>query len=123
MKFNQQLKEEIEKFKDYVIVVEGKKDVNALKSYGFEKVYTIHQNGTSIKERAEQIMLYMDKKDKVCILTDLDRRGRQLYMLLKTIFQELGARLDSSLRGIFIKAKISHIEGFDTFMRKVENIN
>lgn len=123
MKYNTKLFSEIEKFKDYVIVVEGKKDVNALKSYGFEKVYAIHQNGVSIKERAEQIMLYIDKKDKVCILTDLDRRGRQLYMLLKTIFQELGARLDSNLRGILIKARISHIEGFDTFMRKVENIN
>lgn len=123
MKYNTKLLSEIEKFKDYVIVVEGKKDVNALKSYGFEKVYAIHQNGVSIKERAEQIMFYIDKKDKVCILTDLDRRGRQLYMLLKTIFQELGARLDSNLRGILIKARISHIEGFDTFMRKVENIN
>lgn len=123
MKYNQNLANEIEKFKDYVIIVEGRKDVQSLKSLGFDKVYAIHSTGVSIRERVEQIMLYVDKKDKVCILTDLDKRGKQLYMLLKTTFQELGAKLDSNLRGILIKTKLSHIEGFDKFMNKVESID
>ena len=122
MKFNKNLKAEIERYQNYVIVVEGKKDVNALISLGFQNVYAIHQTGVSIKERAEQIAQQIDKKDKLCILTDLDRRGKQLYHLLKSVFQELGVRLDSTLRGILIKSKISHIERLNKFLDKLEMI-
>lgn len=122
MKFNYRLKHRIEKFKDYIIVVEGKKDVSAIKYFGFEKVFPIHLNSVPLRERAEQIMSYAEKNDKICILTDLDKRGKQLYKKLKPIFQELGARLDSSLREILIKSKISHVEGVHNFMQKVEEI-
>ena len=121
MKLNQDLKAEIEKYKDYVIIVEGNKDVNSLKSLGFEKVYAIHQNGVSIKERAEQIVNQVDKKEKFCIMTDFDKKGKELYFKLKTIFQELGVRLDSTLRGIFLKARISHIEGAGKFISKLDS--
>ncbi len=122
MKFNQSLRNQIGKYQDYVIIVEGNKDVNALKALGFQNVHAIHSTGVSLKERAEQIASQLTKKDKVCILTDLDKRGRQLYHLLKTIFQELGARLDSTFRGILIKSKVSHIEGLDKFIDKIEAI-
>ncbi len=122
MKYNQRLQNEIEKFKEYVVIVEGKKDVDALKSLGFEKVYAIHKNSISLRERVEQIMLNVEHKEKVCILTDLDKRGRQLYEKLKPIFQELGAKLDSAFRGILIKARVSHIEGIYTFIQKAEQV-
>jgi 5S rRNA maturation endonuclease (ribonuclease M5) len=123
VKFNQQLKKDINKFLDYVIIVEGKKDVQALKLAGFEKVYTIHETGTPLKERILQIINLIDKKDKVCILTDFDKRGKKLYLLLKTELQMLGVRLDSTLRGILLKSDISHIEGVTSFFKKVENID
>ncbi|MEK6844411.1 MAG: toprim domain-containing protein [Nanoarchaeota archaeon] len=119
MKLNQNLKADIEKYKNYVIIVEGNKDIDSLKSLGFEKVYAIHQNAVSIKERAEQIIQQTDKKDRFCIMTDFDKKGKELYFKLKTIFQELGARLDSTLRGIFLKARISHIEGAGKFIGKL----
>ena len=122
MKYNQRLQNEIEKFKEYVIIVEGKKDIDALKSLGFKKVYAIHRNSISLRERVEQIMLNVENKEKVCILTDLDKRGRQLYEKLKPVFQELGAKLDSTFRGILIKARVSHIEGIYTFIQKTERI-
>jgi len=122
MKYNAKLQDEIERFKDYIIIVEGKKDVQALRSLGFEKVYAIHSTGVPLRERVEQIMAYVEKKDKVCILTDLDRRGKQLYETLKPIFQELGAKLDSTFRGILIKSRLSHIEGIYSFMEKISNI-
>src|SRR3989344_3574677 len=115
MKFNMRLKQDVEKYKSYVILVEGKKDVHALKSFGFENVYAIHQTSVSIREKLEEISKLLTKKDKVCILTDLDRRGKQLYMKTKPILQELGIKIDSSLRGILIKAHISHIEGISNF--------
>jgi 5S rRNA maturation endonuclease (ribonuclease M5) len=122
MRFNPRLKQDLGKFQEYVILVEGKKDVNAMKSLGFEKVYAIHQTGVSIRERIEEIASYIDKKEKVCILTDLDKQGKKLYMVIKPILQELGVKLDSSLRGILIKSGVSHIEGFTTFMKKIEQI-
>ncbi len=122
MKFNQQLKKEIESFKDYTILVEGEKDRDALHFFGFGKVYTIHKTAVPLRERIEQIVSKINKKEKICILTDLDRRGKKLYETIKPILQELGCHIDSTLRGILIKANISHIEGIHNFMTKVENL-
>lgn len=122
MKFNPRLRLDLEKYKEYVIIVEGKKDVNALNKLGFEKVIALHKTGFSLREGIEEIIKDLDKKDKVCILTDFDRRGKMLYMKTKEIMQELGVRLDSSFRGLLIKARISHIEGLASFMQKVEQI-
>ena len=124
MKFNPRLKHEIEKYKEYVILVEGKKDISALKSAGFEKVYAIHKTGVGLRERIEQIAekIQDKKRTKVCILTDLDKKGKKLYMLIKPILQELGIKLDSSFRGLLIKARMSHMEGISNFMKKVEEI-
>ena len=123
MKFNQRLKQDLEKYKEYVILVEGKKDVLALKSLGFVKVYAIHKTSVSLRERIEEISKEISKKEKVCILTDLDRQGKKLYIIVKPILQELGIKLDSSLRGLLIKSKLSHIEGLNKFMQKLEQIH
>jgi len=123
MKFNPKLKQDIGKFLDYVIIVEGKKDVHSLKQLGFTKVYAIHETGTPLKERILKIAEQIDKKDRVCILTDFDRKGKLLYMTLKEELSQLpNIRLDSSLRGILLKAQVSHIEGLAKFMENIENI-
>ncbi len=108
----------IEKFLDYVIIVEGKKDLSSLKALGFTKLYTIHETSVPIKERVLAISNHLDKKDRVCILTDFDKKGKHLYLLLKTLFQEQGVRLDSTLRGVLLKAHISHIEGLYHYLQK-----
>jgi 5S rRNA maturation endonuclease (ribonuclease M5) len=122
VKFNPRLRQDIEKYLNYVIIVEGKKDVAALNHLGFKKVYAIHQTSLPLKERILQILNDINKKDKICILTDFDKKGKKLYLLLKSELQQLGARLDSSLRGILLKSRISHIEGLDKFIEKVERI-
>jgi len=122
MKFNPRLKQELEKYKSYVILVEGKKDASALKHYGFSRVFEIHKTSVGLRERIEQISKHIERKDKVCILTDLDRKGKKLYMLVKPILIELGIKVDSSLRGLLIKSKVSHIEGISNFMKKIEEI-
>ena len=122
MKFNPKLKQEIGKYKNYVIIVEGKKDINSMKSLGFEKVYAIHQTGISLRERIEEISNSIEKKDKICILTDIDKKGKKLYLLLKKEFSEKGVKLDSSLRGLIIKSGISHTEGIYKFMKRVSDI-
>ena len=122
MKFDPFLRQQIEKYKNNIIIVEGKKDTAVLKHFGFNKVFQIHQTSVSIRERIEQIMNQIEKRDKVCILTDFDKKGKKLYLLVKPIFQELGAKLDSNLRSILIKSRISHIEGVSNFMEKLEAI-
>jgi len=122
MRFNPNLKQQIEKYKDYVFIVEGNKDVSSLQAVGFERVYALHTTGVSIRERIEQLVLEIDRKDKVCILTDFDKKGKKLYMYIKPILQEYGVKLDSSLRGILIKSQISHIEGLYSFMKKIDKI-
>lgn len=112
------IKANIEKYKEYVIIVEGKKDVNALTSLGFTRVYAIHQIAIPIKERLAFIASRLTKKDKVCILTDLDKKGKSLYLLTKAILVELGVKLDSSLRDSLIKAKVSHVEGLYHYLEK-----
>ncbi|MBI2451742.1 toprim domain-containing protein [Candidatus Pacearchaeota archaeon] len=122
MKFNPQLKHDIEKYRDYVILVEGKKDVASMKSCGFERVYAIHKTSVSLRENVEHIAEQINRKDKVCILTDLNKKGKKLYMIVKQILQEQGKHLNSSFRGILIKARISHIEGIYSFFSKLENV-
>ena len=122
VKFNPRLRQDIDRYKDYVMIVEGKKDVASLKALGFEKVYAIHNTGVPIRVRIEQIINILEKRDKVCILTDFDKKGKQLYLLLKKEMQMLGVRLDSSLRGILIKSRVSHIEGLYDFIKKIDQI-
>ncbi len=122
MKFNPKLKHDVGKYLDYVIIVEGKKDIIALQNLGFEEVYAVHATGVPLRERVVQIAEKIGRKKKVCILTDFDKKGKQLYLLLKNLFQEQGLKLDSSLRGILIKAQVSHIEGLDSFMEKIGKI-
>jgi len=122
MKFNPTLRKQVGKFKDYIILVEGKKGVTAMKQFGFEKVFAIHITGVPLRERIEQISSTLNKKDKVCILTDLNKKGKKLYMLVKALLQEYNAKLDSTLRGILIKSRVKHIEDMSKFMKQVEDI-
>jgi 5S rRNA maturation endonuclease (ribonuclease M5) len=123
MKFNPRLKQDMEKYKDYVFIVEGKKDVRALNNLGFDRVFMVHNPGLSLGESVEKIVGELEKKDRVCILTDFDKKGKTLYFRIKEILSEMrGVKLDSSFRGLLIKARVSHIEGLDKFMDKIKEI-
>ena len=114
---NPRFEKELEKAKKHIMIVEGKKDKSALQQLGFKRIFVIHETGQSIPEKIEHLMELCEKRDKICILTDFDKKGKQLYLLLKSKLQELGVRLDNSLRGILLKEKISHIEGLSKYIR------
>ncbi|MGV8142736.1 MAG: toprim domain-containing protein [Candidatus Pacearchaeota archaeon] len=105
-------------YHDYVIIVEGKKDAASLEALGFRKVYTVHDNALSLKERAEEISAQISRHEPVCILTDFDRRGKQLYLIILQAMQDLGIRVDFTLRDLLLRARVSHIEGFYNFVSK-----
>ena len=62
MKLTPRLKKSIENYKNNIILVEGKKDVQALNSSGFNKVHTIHKNSKSIRESLEDISKSINKR-------------------------------------------------------------
>jgi len=113
---NNKLLKEIERAKQHLIIVEGKKDCRALEKLGFDNIFVIHETGKSFPEKIEQIQ-EIAGRDKVCILTDFDKKGKKLYLLLKSKFSELGIRMDNTLRGFLLKEKISHIEGLYKFLQ------
>ncbi len=117
MKFNPQLSKELEEAKELFIIVEGKKDYLSLSELGFKNIFIINESGKSIYEKIEQVEQLAGKR-KICILTDFDKKGKQLYLLLKAELSKRKVKLDNKLRGILLKSNISHIEGLSSFMKK-----
>ncbi len=113
---NTKLLNQLEKAKQHLIIVEGKKDKIALQQLGFQRIFVINETGKSLPEKIEQIQELCTKKDKACILTDFDKKGKQMYLLLKSKFSELGIKMDNTLRGFLLKEKVSHIEGLFNFI-------
>ena len=116
-----ELLRQFEKAKKYLIIVEGKKDKFALRELGFKNIFVIHETGKSLPEKIEQVQELCGKKDKVCILTDFDKEGKKLYLLLKSKFSEMGIKTDNTLRGVLLKQRISHIEGLSRFTKNDKN--
>lgn len=110
------LKQEIKEAKDLFIVVEGKNDFLALKELGFENIFIINEQGKSLYEKIEEIESQANRR-KICILTDFDKKGKKLYLLLKSELSKRKVRLDNSFRAVLLKLKISHIEGLSTFIK------
>jgi 5S rRNA maturation endonuclease (ribonuclease M5) len=89
----QSLKEEIEKIKNEVFVVEGIKDKNQLKKLGFEKIFTI--SGKPLFSIVEKIK--SKKFSEVVVLTDFDDEGEKKAKELTKLLQ---------LNNVFVNQKI-----------------
>lgn len=95
------------------IIVEGKRDKQALLNIGIQKsrIITLNKPLFEISEQTAK------KTNKVIILTDLDKEGKKLYKKLKTELSTLGVEIDNKFREFLFKhTKISHIEGIDTYI-------
>ncbi|MEK6820292.1 MAG: toprim domain-containing protein [Nanoarchaeota archaeon] len=101
--------------KGMLIVVEGKKDKIALEKLGFEYIFVINETGHSLYEKIEEIEKNAGKK-KICILTDFDKKGKKLYLLLKSELGKRRVKLDNAFREALLKQRVSHIEGLSNFM-------
>ena len=96
---------------DYIIV-EGKKDKAALESFGIGNI--IELNKQPMYQLAEDLSL----EDKsVVILTDLDKKGRELYGKLNTNLKRLGVRINDKPRNfLFKRTKLRQIEGLPSYL-------
>jgi len=119
MKRLENLKKQIKKSQNYLFIVEGKKDKYALEKLGLKNIFIINESGKSIYEKIEELEEKTNQR-KICILTDFDKKGKKLYLLLKSELSKRKVKLDNSLRGALLKSKVSHIEGLSSFLEHQE---
>ena len=105
------MKQFIEKLKESgkLVIVEGKKDSAALQKLGIseEKIMELSKKPiyAVIEEAAE-------KSENCIILTDLDRKGKELFGKLNDGLQRQGVKVDSSFREFLFKhTNLRQIEG------------
>lgn len=100
------------------IIVEGKKDKEALETLYFGQIFTLSKS--PLYEVAETVAKLPGKR--ACILTDLDKEGKKLYAALAHHLARLGITIDNELRHYLLrKTKLSHIEGIKTYLEGLEN--
>ncbi len=61
------------------ILVEGKRDRETLRKFGFDGIIELVHQGKNLYELSEELLC---KYDRIIILLDWDRRGEALYMKL-----------------------------------------
>jgi len=119
MKFNPKLKSDISRYIGQIILAEGKKDEEILRKVGFSNIILIHEDGVSLSDRMKSISKLIPKKEKVCVLTDFDKKGKMLYFKIKELCNENGIKTDSTLRGLILLTGILNIKELDSMMGKI----
>ena len=98
------------------LVVEGKRDKEALELLGFGSSTVFVLNKKPLYAVAEEIAAGC--KEAV-ILTDLDAEGKKLYGRLNAMLQHLGVKVDNSLRNFLYKnTKLRQIEGIGNIIQQ-----
>jgi 5S rRNA maturation endonuclease (ribonuclease M5) len=92
----------INKEKETVVLVEGTKDKQVLQKFGFTNIITLENKPIySIVELLDQ---------EVVILTDFDKKGKELYLKLKDLCSRRGVKVKTKLRTLLRKTKVTNIE-------------
>ena len=112
------LKKEIRKLKESgkVVIVEGIKDKRALEKLGIWRIVTLSRKPlyAVVEEVAAK------HKDAV-ILTDLDKKGKELYGKLNQGLCSMSVRIDNKFREFLFKnTKLRQIEGITRYLEKLD---
>lgn len=102
-----------------LVIVEGKKDKSALEKLGIENVVELS------KKPLFQIVEEISNSNKECIiLTDLDKKGKEIYGKLSSDLQKHGVKVNNKLREfLFRRTKLRQIEGIDSYLPYTETLN
>ncbi len=107
-----QFKRVIEKLKAAIVLVEGKRDVEAIHSaLGIEAIATAYRPREMIY-LLKEIMNGEEKSKEVVILTDLDRRGNELAKILE---QELSPFFVCDIKAREIIGYVLKLRAFEDF--------
>jgi 5S rRNA maturation endonuclease (ribonuclease M5) len=89
--------------KDSIIVVEGKRDKEVLREFGFNNVYTIY-------ELRKDEGIFLNYREAI-ILTDNDNKGRILYKYVRNLLESDGIIINDIERRRFFKYfKVREVE-------------
>ena len=100
--------------KEKIIVVEGPKDKKALEMFGIKHIIVLRKPIYLVVE-------HIIKTGKECvILTDLDKKGKEIYGKLASSLMQFGVKIDNSFRNFLFKTKIRQIEGIAKYMQKLK---
>ena len=94
-----------------LVLVEGKRDQESLKSLGFSNIMIID---THMDEIASRIA----SQTKTCaILTDLDPAGRCVYSKIKRYIEARGVKVNDGLRRtLLVSSRLRNIEGLHRYL-------
>ena len=102
------LREFLESISDCTVIVEGKKDAQALEALGVDPENIVILNkGQSLLSTVEALA----GDGNVAILTDMDREGKHLYRKLLSMFSQYGITENPRPRELFAQLRISQVEG------------
>lgn len=93
-----------------LIIVEGKRDEQALRRLGFTNILSCSTHSDEIARRVKS------RANACAILTDLDPAGRKLSACLRKSLEEFGVSVDTRLRrALLTSPRIQTIEALDDF--------
>jgi len=98
--------------KDSIIIVEGKRDKEVLKEFGFNNVYTIY-------ELRKDDGIFLNYREAI-ILTDNDNKGRILYKYVRNILESDGIIINDIERRKFFK--YFKVRGVEDLRKHIEEI-
>lgn len=98
----------IEKLKDSnsAVIVEGKKDKLALERLGISNIFEL-----SKKPLFAVIEDVSDNYKECAILTDLDKKGKELFGKLNSGLSRNGIRVNNKFRNYLFRTKLRQVEG------------
>ena len=106
---------------DAIFIVEGKRDVQALKNLGIDGHFEIATQ-RSLSNFCESIA---QLNEKVILLTDWDRRGNMLMLKMTKHFHSLGVNPDVRLREhlvSIVQKEIKDVESLPTYVIKLRQL-
>lgn len=108
--------------KGILIVVEGKKDIDTLRTLGVEgKIISAKSAGKSFLDVVSEVE--KSKSREVIVLFDFDRRGREWTKRLKQHLETIGISPNTTYRGrLFglVGREVKDIEGLAAYMETLE---
>ncbi|MEM5871643.1 MAG: hypothetical protein QW051_02095 [Candidatus Aenigmatarchaeota archaeon] len=114
-RFEEKLEEIIRELKDKLIIVEGKKDEKALKILGLKHIITI--NAQPLYKVVE---LAIKTHREIVILTDFDKKGKEINSKLKLLLQKKGKPPNTKLRCKVMYLEKNKIEDFGHLPKDLE---
>ena len=99
--------------KDSIIIVEGKRDKEVLKEFGFNNVYTIY-------ELRKNDGIFLNYREAI-ILTDNDNKGRILYKYVRNLLESDGIIINDVERRRFFKYfKVREVEDLRKHIEEIK---